>query len=60
MKHNKKSKRLDDSYSGAKLHKSCYVSEILTRHTKYTVLDLVNVCSNHAPSNHMDKNLKTI
>ena len=51
---NKKSKRSDDSDSSAKLLQKLVLVmslKIHTNHTKQTVLDLCNVCSNHAPLN---------
>ena len=48
---NEKSKHSDNSHSRENYK--------LTSHTKHTVLDLFNVCSNHAPLNYSGQESKT-
>ena len=52
---NKKSKHSDDSHSSAKI---MLVSKIHTSHTKHTVLELFDMCSNHAPLNYSGQESK--
>ena len=41
-------------------YKNCviYISRVQTSHTKHTVLDLFNICSNHAPQNYTGQESK--